>query len=221
MAKQKKCKGTGKAKGHGCGEIRFLYRYGLCQFCFRTWLLKTPEGAEVLNRSQIRAKKDVAKINQEKDRQAKVNIKTIAELLHEAKAPFQKLIRIRDHGGICICCERRLPFNIGDFDAGHYYSAESHRGLIFHPHNVNGQRKYCNKYLYGNESGYAIGLTKKIGEEDFNKLKDLRDELRNYEWDKFKLIEMRNYYAKELRQVEKGEKDIKDVDFSIGIITLF
>lgn len=216
--KPKACKGNGKAKGYeSCGAFRYIHMYGLCRNCFRSWLL-TEQGHEILKKSiilgtkkaKVKAKKDLAK--------KKIESKSIAKLIQEARIPFQKLIRIRDHGKRCICCKRPLPFNISDVDAGHFYSRESYSGLIFHPNNVHSQLKYCNQYLHGNESGYVIGLKNRIGEIAFDKLQASKNSLKTYKWNRYKLIEMKEYYTKELRLVEKGEKDINDVDLSIGII---
>jgi len=216
--KPKACKGNGKAKGYeSCGAFRYIHMYGLCRNCFRSWLL-TEQGHEILKKSiisgtkkaKVKAKKDLAK--------KKIESKSIAKLIQEARTPFQKLIRIRDHGKKCICCDRPLPFNIGDYDGGHFLKAKLYTGLIFHPDNVNGQLVYCNKYSDGNELGYIDGLKIRIGADRFNNLNNSKNNLRSYEWDKHKLIEKKVYYNKELRLVEKGEKEINDVDLSIGII---
>lgn len=218
--KLKKCKGTGKAKDRGCGEQMILKRYGLCSNCFRSWLLSTKEGKEVLSKSTLRAKKVVQIEKKKEAKKVKIENKTIAVLIQEARAPFQKLIRIRDHGKSCICCDKHLPFNIGDYDGGHYYSAEMNSGLIFHPNNVHGQLTYCNKYNHGNESGYNHGIIKRIGLESFEELKKYHGKYKSYKWDRYKLIELKEYYKRELNQVEKGLKDIKEIDLTIGIINI-
>jgi len=58
---KKKCKGTGKSKGHGCGELKVVHRYGLCQKCFSLWLLNTEEGKKVFEKSRIQGKKRAEK----------------------------------------------------------------------------------------------------------------------------------------------------------------
>jgi hypothetical protein len=215
--KEKKCKGTSKAVGYGCNELTFPHRYGLCLPCFKSWLF-SDAGKETLQKSIISGKKK-AKVEAKKEFQKKkVESKSIAKLIQEARKPFQKLIRIRDHGKKCICCERNLPFDIGDYDGGHMYKAELYTGLIFHPDNVNGQTTYCNKYAHGNESAYSDGLKDRIGIKRFNSLNESKNALKTYKWDRYKLIEIKEYYTKELRLVEKGEKDILEVDFSIGVV---
>ena len=218
--KPKKCKGTGKANSLGCGNISILKRYGLCSNCWRLFLLNTKEGKEILQRSTVIAKRKIETTKKEKHKRAKVENKSIAVMIQEARMPFQKLIRIRDHGKQCICCERPLPFNIGDYDGGHFLKAELYASLIFHPDNVHGQTVYCNKHNHGNESGYNSGLITRIGVLRYNELISLKKSLKSYKWDRYKLIELKKYYNKELKQVEKGLKNIKDVDLSIGIINI-
>lgn len=216
MAK-KRCIPTGKAKGfESCNIYIDRYKYGMCKECFHDWL-KTPEG--IINALKMipRAKKQVEKEQKAIDKKQKIENKSIAVLIIEARTPFQKLIRIRDHRKLCICCDKTLPFDLGKYDAGHYYKAETNRGLIFHPYNVNGQLVYCNQYLHGNESGYSNGLKRRIGRINYYILLELKKRLNNYKWDRYELIELKKHYTKELKEVESGTKDINDVDFSVGI----
>ena len=221
QSKHKICKkGTSKALGFkGCGELKYMHRYGLCSKCFSTWCLTTPEGKELIEKSRLTGKKKADKEKKSENRRKKIESKSIAQLIQEARRPFQKLIRIRDHGKKCICCDKPLPFNIGDYDAGHFLKAELYSGLIFHPDNAHGQLTYCNKYAHGNENEYQEGIKKRIGIERYNQLISIKETLKNYKYDRYQLIEMKIYYNKELREVEKGIKNINEVDFSIGILT--
>jgi hypothetical protein len=215
----KKCRAVDKALGFkSCGEIKTIHRFGLCKDCFYTWLYNTPEGEKYYNKSQITWKNKTDKQIKSDNRRKKIESKSISQLIQEARRPFQKLIRVRDHGKKCICCDKPLPFNIGDYDAGHFLKAELYTGLIFHPDNVHGQLTYCNKYAHGNENEYREGIKKRIGIERYNKLTSLKETLKNHKYDRYELIEMKEYYNKELNQVEKGLKNINEVDFSIGIL---
>jgi hypothetical protein len=215
--KPKPCIGTGKAKGYGCG-LRTKYRkYGLgVNCCYASWLYSN-DGFSTLSKSIIGAKKKVVKEQKAKDKMAKIENKSIAVLIIEARTPFQKLIRIRDHRKNCICCDEILPYDIGRYDAGHYYKAELYTGLIFHPYNVHGQRVYCNQHLHGNEAAYTYGLKRRIGEINYHILLSLSNRLKSYKWDRYELIELKKHYTKELKEVDSGIKNINDVDFSVGI----
>lgn len=214
----KKCRGVGRALGsEACEEVKPIHKYGLCKSCFLHWLFNTKEGKETLNKSKITGKKRADKEEKQRKNREKLENKSIQSLIQEARTPFQKLIRIRDHGKNCICCDRPLPFNVGNYDAGHFLKAELYTGLIFNPDNTHGQSKYCNKYEHGNENGYKDGLIKRIGVERYNHLNDIKNSLKQYKFSKEQLIKMKKYYNKELRLVEKGLKNINDVDFNIGI----
>jgi len=221
QTKPKKCKGTGPAKGfESCGEVRYIKLYGLCAPCLYKWIYSTDEGNAYLRRQIIpKAKKEVVKEKKENDKQKKLESKSIRGLIIDAKVPFQKLIRIRDHRKNCICCDNILPYNLGDYDAGHYFKAEIYSGLIFHPDNCHGQRVYCNQHLHGNEAAYTKGIKKRIGLDKYNELDKLSTILKSYKWDRAKLIELKKFYTHELKLVESGQKNINDVDFSIGIIS--
>ena len=96
--KAKKCKGTGKATGYGCGALQFERRYGLglkCG-CFGKWLLNTPEGKEKLNKTVISSRRKDEKDKHKEHRKWKEKNKSIAKLIQEARKPFQQRIRKRD-----------------------------------------------------------------------------------------------------------------------------
>ena len=218
--KKKKCKrGTGPAKGfEGCGNEKFLHRYSLCQDCFKDWLFNTEAGQETLKKSTLQGKKRAEKKEKEDHKRLKEESKSISQLIQQARLPFQKLIRIRDHGQNCICCDNPLPFSIGEYDAGHYLKAELYTGLIFHPDNVHGQLVRCNKYEHGNETGYIDGILKRIGKERLERINSVKNELKSYKWERIQLKKLKKYYSYELRLVERGFKNIKDVDLTVGIV---
>lgn len=218
MIKKKICKsGTGKAKGYeGCGKEYYL-KNGLCRKCYAKWYFSTEEGEKrIMNAARKRIVKEEKKVNKEH----KLECKSIRGLIVEAKVPFQKLIRIRDYRKNCICCDKLLPFELGGYDAGHFKKAEIYSGLIFHPDNVHGQRKYCNDHMDGNEANYAEGLKNRIGIVRFNNLLKLSIELKNYKWSRQQLIDLKKHYQSELRKIESGEKNVNDIDFSVGILNI-
>lgn len=217
-SKQKKCKGTGKAKGYGCGELSNTRTLGLCRKCYASWLTSTDEGKERIKRFAIKAKQGKQRERQRLTKKQKEDNKSIAQLIKEARAPFQWLIRARDLGKQCICCDKFLGFEIGSYDAGHFHKAETNTGLVFHPDNVHGQKVYCNQHLHGNESGYSVKIEKRIGTERLISLNSKMHELKGYKWDRCKLIELKKHYTSEAKAVKAGLKDINEVDYSPGII---
>ncbi len=84
---------------------------------------------------------------------------------------FSRYIRQRD-GGVCISCGK--IDNWKNMDAGHYIPKTAGLSLYFDERNVNCQCTYCNRWMHGNLSRYAIALRKKYGEtilEDLDKLR--------------------------------------------------
>ena len=214
----KRCRGISKAFGSGCGEIKEIHKYGLCFDCFKEWLRSTENGLNYIKSTVIKAKREVNKDKAKEKEEIKESLKTIAQLKTDVKKPFQKLIRIRDKGKSCICCDKILSFNIGDFDGGHLFKAELFSGVVFHPNNVNGQSVYCNQHLHGNEAEYLSRLPLRIGQEATDKLKDLAIKTKNYKWSRIELKELKEHYRRELREVERGSKSIDEVDFKKGIV---
>ena len=216
--KEKKCKGTGKAKNYGFGELTVFRKYGLCNTCYRDWLLTSDEGAKVLSKHVMYSKKRVEKEERRKNNEKKKTIKTYRSLIIDAKKPFQKLIRIRDHGKTCISCEKPLPFNIGEYDAGHFYKAELYSGLIFDPINVAGQCVRCNQHEHGNESGYAKGIVRVYGKDVKEMLDEKAVRTKNHKWDRQQLIDMKKHYLLELKKIENQLITKEEIDFSVGIL---
>lgn len=82
---------------------------------------------------------------------------------------FSEYIRQRDKG-MCISCGKRDFWR--KMDAGHYIPKTAGLSLYFNERNVNCQCTYCNRWMHGNLSKYAIALRKKYGEtilEDLEK----------------------------------------------------
>jgi len=162
----KTCKGTGKAKGSGCGDVKNILRFGLCFECYPKWLYHSEEGQELIIKMSLRGRKKVS--TEKKKEHVKIKKENRFELLsypkrvNEARKVFQKWIRERDKSLPCISCNN--PF-AEVYHAGHFKKAEIYSQLIFNEFNVNIQCQKCNTYLDGNEGNYRIGLVKKYGEE--------------------------------------------------------
>jgi hypothetical protein len=82
--------------------------------------------------------------------------------LKKAQFQFNKFIRIRDAGLVCISCQKTMNKKI---NAGHFRSVGSSPHLRFNENNCHAQCEHCNTYLSGNIGNYRINLVKKIGEE--------------------------------------------------------
>ena len=80
---------------------------------------------------------------------------------------FSKYIRQRDKG-ICISCGKSDDWK--NTDAGHYVPKTAGLSLYFDEKNVNCQCTYCNRFMHGNLSRYAIALRQKYGENILEEL---------------------------------------------------
>lgn len=136
--KQKPCKGTGKAKGHGCKTIVYAFRYGLCQKCFQSWLLNTPEGQIVLDKSQIRGKKkfDIdQRIERRKEKEA------LIPPYEKLQRKIQEIVRLIDKGQLCLARNIR-----GRMQGGHIYAKGGNSQMRYNLHNIHRQSAHSNKY---------------------------------------------------------------------------
>lgn len=190
--KKKICKGNYRSDYfEGCGELKYIHKYGLCRSCFNNWIVSTEKGKEFL-RGQIipKAKKDVRQKKKAEKKKAKEKLKTLGDYKKEARRVFQKYIRERDKDLPCISCG-----NYSDLvDAGHYFKAETHTGLIFDERNCHSQCRRCNRYLGGNLIEYRKGLVKRKGEDFVKQLEADADELRLKKYTREDYIEIKNKY---------------------------
>jgi len=111
----------------------------------------------------------------------KENLQTVQELMKVAQVVFNKWIRQRDSGQLCISCQKPPK----KANAGHYFSSGGHKNVTFNEDNVHLQCEYCNTFLHGNLLNYQVEIQKKIGadrlillhEEAHKTRKFTRDEL--------------------------------------------
>ena len=195
--KQKPCKGTGKAKGHGCGEIKFAHRYGLCTQCFAKWLYNTPDGLKMLSDAAIKASSDRISLEKAfKEKKERVGLTTILDSVEQI---CHKYIRLRDEGKPCAACG--APYS-SDFQASHCYKAELYSSLRFNEFNIHGGCIGCNIYKDGNIDVYKVRLPMIIGEAKAEELRLLasRDQ-NNFKWDREELKRIKEYYKLKIKQL--------------------
>ena len=85
--------------------------------------------------------------------------KTFPQLKRKLDKVFSEYIRKRDMNKPCISCGK-----YGEKDAGHYHT-RSMLSVRWNEVNVNGQCKYCNRFLEGNKEGYRQGIIERHGQE--------------------------------------------------------
>jgi hypothetical protein len=89
----------------------------------------------------------------------KKELMTVQELMKVAQVVFNKWIRKRDAGQLCISCQKPPKKE----NAGHYFSSGGHKNVTFNPDNCHLQCEYCNTFLHGNLLNYQVEIQKKIG----------------------------------------------------------
>ena len=156
----------------------------------------------------VKKAKETVKKKQDSDwrkrkSELKEKTKTITDYRNDARYWFQRWIRIRDLGKTCISCQTLLT-DIRDYDAGHYYNANSYPNLLFNEFNVNGQCKNrCNNLLSGNLIEYRKGIINRYGNEVLFTLDNLADDKTVRTLKKEYYIEVMNEYKKRCKDFER------------------
>lgn len=176
--KEKKCKGTVDAKGHGCDDLSDDRRYGLCPKCLISWAMNTENGKEWLTKQTIKKtikkneanKKEERKIFEQKKRA--LNTKGS---MRSADTYFSRWIRLmHSENGYCTCCTCGNLTPIKETDNGHYQKRE-HKGTRYHEDNCRPQCKTCNGNTKhnGKQIEFRENLCNEIGEEKVLEIESL------------------------------------------------
>ena len=159
--------------------VKFLQKYCLKDECIRVFVEKTKEKAW-----------------KEKKQKMQQELETVQDYIKMTQIIFNKYIRLRDKGQVCISCQKKpLKEN-----AGHYFNANNHWNVRFNELNVHLQCEHCNTYLSGNLIEYRKGLINKIGEEQLTLLEAEGHKTRKFTKDELK--EIINIYKKKIKQLE-------------------
>jgi hypothetical protein len=130
----------------------FLQKYCFKDECMKVFVEKTKEKAW-----------------KEKKQKMQQDLETVQDYVKMAQIIFNKYIRLRDKGNVCISCQK--PIN-GVSHASHYLSAGGHSNVRFNEDNVWVSCYKCNVMLSGNQVEYRKALIKKIGIERVEWLED-------------------------------------------------
>ena len=142
--KEKKCKGTGRAIGYGCGELQIERVYGLgkkCR-CYQNWLLNSLKGMEKINLTRISTKN---KVDKEIKTRALIKRKKLYDNVTNWKNEFQKeinkIVRLIDNGLTCLAREKG-----GQIHAGHVYARGGNQYIRYNLHNIHRQNAQSNHF---------------------------------------------------------------------------
>lgn len=172
--KEKKCLGQGIAKGYGCGAMTAVQNrvYGLGKMCgcYSDWLLNTDAGKLKMQRAIIKVSKP--RLELEKAEKEKSTRSKLKQTHNHTKILVHAYVRERDKGKPCVSCGADWK---PDFQAGHFFSANSFETLKYNLDNINGQCQGCNLFNEGNHENYALRLPNRIGVENYQNLVKLAE----------------------------------------------
>ena len=130
------------------------------------------------------ALKNLEKIKKEKVKKQKEDLLTLQDYLKLAQQVFNKWIRLRDEGLVCISCQKPPRKK----NAGHFYSQGGHSNVRFDEMNVHLQCEHCNSFLSGNLIEYGNNLINRIGKDEFELLRNRAYETRKWTKDELKKL---------------------------------
>jgi hypothetical protein len=162
--------------------IRFNQKFCLKEDCVRVWVAS-----------------EKAKQWKEKKQKMQQELETVQDYIKMTQIIFNKYIRLRDKGQVCISCNK--PLKEGNVDAGHMWSAGGHSNLRFNELNVNAQcSRPCNKDKAGDINNYRLGFVERYGIEKLNEIDSLAKIERKFTKDE--LMEIIKEYKLKIKQYE-------------------
>ncbi len=167
-SKAKPCKGTGDAKGWGCGTPVLERKYGLGLYCcLKKWMLQTDEGEKRI--------KQLAKIGERKEEKKKK--KKIAKMKNnvtkwrnKTEIKLQLIARLIDKG---LPCPARGHINC-QIHGGHVLSKGSTKSASLNIHNIHRQSAQSNKW-FNDDALFRDGIGREYGLDYLNFILSLKD----------------------------------------------
>lgn len=144
------------------------------------------------------ALKNLDKIKKDKVKKQKEDLLTLQDYLKLAQQVFNKYIRLRDAGLVCISCQKPPKKQ----NCGHYFSQGGHSNVRFDEMNCHLQCEHCNSFLSGNLIEYGNNLVKKIGEHEFELLRNRAYDVKK--WSKDELKKLINEYKLKIKEHESN-----------------
>lgn len=213
MKKEKRCKGTGKALGHGCLTMQpytygnsLNHTYGLARTCkcFQKWAVSTPEGQELISKTTLRAKKQVAKEERKKTRAEKEALK---DWKKDLQIKVQHIARLIDNHQPCLTLTPEQVKKIRKkpkMDGGHIYTKGGNSQMRFNLHNIHRQSSRSNR-LQADDPLMREGIIREYGQEYM----DFISSLRSFEVPKLSQLEYKEAYYRCLIIINALKKEDK------------
>ena len=213
MKDEKKCRGMGKALGHGCGKLVKVEMFGkanrkfglgLSCKCYTKWLTTSDEGKALIERTSLKSqgsheKKVEGNWNQEK-KVREVDLMSKDKYRATYIQPLMNHIaRIIDNQQPCIATGNHE----GKMAGGHRHSVGGNGNISLNLHNIHIQSFHSNDKKGGDHVRYRSGIIKIYGRSYANFIDEELMQCPQKLWDKQDLIELKprlqkmvNYYKK-------------------------
>ena len=200
--KEKECRGTGKTKGLGCGEMAVFRRYGLCPSCLGDFLFGSTQGVNILRKITDKAEMTVKKEKRAKEKREKreSNEKKAMKLADTYFSRYIRLVHSVDGQCTCYTCGTIKP--IKEVDNGHYIK-RVHKSTRYHENNCRPQCKTCNGDTLhnGKQTEFRINLVNEIGLTQVKAIENLSKESINANYFFYK--EIADKYRIKVNELQK------------------
>jgi len=141
------------------------------------------------------------KAERQRLRERRVALKTKSQWRKEAQDAFNRYVRLRDAGKLCISCGRLPEQKLGGtMDCGHYRTRGAAAHLAFNLHNTAAQCVYCNRDRAGAQKAFEQGLIERIGPEAVEALNN-NNSVRKFDIPYFQRI--KRIFTRKARTLEK------------------
>jgi hypothetical protein len=160
---------------------------------------------EMAKKREILSQKEELKIKPKTGKKSRADNlmgKPLPVLLDMARTEFNLFIRNRDRlpndRFYCPTCKKTKQITGDNYQACHLFPAGHYPELKFNENNVFGGCKACNYWKHGVGYEYGDWVRKKIGEVEYQKLKDLtaNRERNGWKWDRFQVMFIITKYKK-------------------------
>ncbi len=200
--KRKKCRGTGKAIGHGCGCLSDVRILGLCQKCYQWWLYNTNEGKKRVNRFTVKARKDREKDEKQKTKEEKINVQVGNQMMLADKYFSQYVRLFHSEDGYCTCYTCGVIKPIKEVDNGHFVK-RAHKKTRYEEDNCRPQCKTCNGDIKhnGRQVEFRKNLVVELGEARVEEIE--RAEKENFKMSGRDMKNIADEYREKVKQLQK------------------
>lgn len=198
---KKKCKGSGKCKGHGCNNDSYIFRYGLCKKCFIDWATTTEDGKELIRKSYVSVKRKVFLGDKKETRELKKSVARRNPKKEFYGSPAWRycsryVLLYYSVDGMVQCSTSGVWYRLPDkrIQAGHYLKSDQHHGTSFEFKNLAPQSYRDNIYFSGKPEIMKDWLIGKFGEGVIGYLNTKKNE--QYKLDAFEYEKWKDHYKK-------------------------